>query len=181
MLDKLIEDNMNLVWHMVHEKFKPYCDSGQGEDLFQVGCIGLIKAADTFNADMGVMFSTYACNCIWREIMNYNRSHDLPVHVPANRRCKFSAEDFERYRLSTDLSVLEFAIDKASQFEDEIVLRISLEQAIDSLSERKRDIIKEYFKCSNMTQTAKKFGVSYQSVQQKVSLFRKKLKIELAS
>lgn len=55
--DELIRGNLRLVLSVV-QRFH-----GRGEsadDLFQVGCIGLIKAIDHFNVELGVRFSTYA-------------------------------------------------------------------------------------------------------------------------
>lgn len=63
--DKMIEDNIGLV-HSVAKRFK-----GRGaeyEDLFQSGCIGLIKAVDNFDESMGYQFSTYAVPVIMGEI-----------------------------------------------------------------------------------------------------------------
>ena len=54
--EQLIAGNLRLVLSVI-QKF-----SGRGEnadDLFQVGCIGLIKAIDNFNTDLDVRFSTY--------------------------------------------------------------------------------------------------------------------------
>ena len=53
---KMINGNLRLVLSVV-QKF-----TGRGEnldDLFQVGCIGLIKAIDNFNPGLGLRFSTY--------------------------------------------------------------------------------------------------------------------------
>ena len=55
--EKLINGNLRLVLSVV-QRF-----TGRGEnldDLFQVGCIGLIKAIDNFDSSHGVRFSTYA-------------------------------------------------------------------------------------------------------------------------
>ena len=55
--DEMIQQNMGLV-HACAHKFK-----GRGieyEDLFQAGCMGLVKAADAFDASRGGRFSTYA-------------------------------------------------------------------------------------------------------------------------
>lgn len=63
--EKLITDNFGLV-HSCVSRFK-----GRGleyDDLFQIGCIGLIKAADGFDESRGVMFSTYAVPTILGEI-----------------------------------------------------------------------------------------------------------------
>ncbi|MEG2204271.1 MAG: sigma-70 family RNA polymerase sigma factor [Oscillospiraceae bacterium] len=63
--ERMIEDNMGLA-HACAHRFK-----GRGieyEDLFQAGCIGLIKAADAFDFDRGVRFSTYAVPVILGEM-----------------------------------------------------------------------------------------------------------------
>ncbi len=55
--DELIRGNLRLVLSVV-QRFH-----GRGEspdDLFQVGCIGLMKSIDNFNTELGVRFSTYA-------------------------------------------------------------------------------------------------------------------------
>ena len=55
--EELINGNLRLVLSVI-QKF-----TGRGEspdDLFQVGCIGLIKAIDNFSMDYNVKFSTYA-------------------------------------------------------------------------------------------------------------------------
>ncbi len=60
--DKLIKGNLRLVLSVI-QKF-----TGRGEnpdDLFQVGCIGLMKAIDNFNTDLDVKFSTYAVPMIY--------------------------------------------------------------------------------------------------------------------
>lgn len=46
------------------------------DDLFQVGCIGLIKAIDNFNLDMDVKFSTYAVPMIIGELRRYQRDNN---------------------------------------------------------------------------------------------------------
>ena len=63
--DEMIEKNIGLVHSCAH-KF-----SGKGieyDDLFQAGCIGLIKAVDNFKEDLGFSFSTYAVPVILGEI-----------------------------------------------------------------------------------------------------------------
>ena len=46
------------------------------DDLFQVGCIGLVKAVDNFNVEMDVKFSTYAVPMIIGEIRRYLRDNN---------------------------------------------------------------------------------------------------------
>ena len=70
--EKLISGNLRLVLSVL-QKF-----SHRGEnvdDLFQVGCIGLIKAIDNFNTDLDVRFSTYGVPMIIGEIRRYLRDN----------------------------------------------------------------------------------------------------------
>ncbi|MBQ8780447.1 MAG: sigma-70 family RNA polymerase sigma factor [Oscillospiraceae bacterium] len=63
--DKFIEDNIGLV-HLCANRFR---NKGiEYDDLYGAGCIGLIKAADAFDTERGVKFSTYAVPVILGEI-----------------------------------------------------------------------------------------------------------------
>jgi len=55
------------------------------DDLFQVGCIGLIKAIDNFDLDVGVKFSTYAVPMIIGEIRRYLRDNSM-IRVSRSQR-----------------------------------------------------------------------------------------------
>ena len=71
--DEFIKGNLRLVLSVI-QRF-----SGRGEnldDLFQVGCIGLIKALDNFDMSHGVRFSTYAVPMIIGEIRRYLRDNN---------------------------------------------------------------------------------------------------------
>ena len=70
--EELIEGNLRLVLSVI-QRF-----SGRGEpadDLFQIGCIGLIKAIDNFDPAHGVMFSTYAVPMIIGEVRRFLRDN----------------------------------------------------------------------------------------------------------
>ena len=70
--EELISGNLRLVLSVI-QRF-----SGRGEnvdDLFQVGCIGLIKAIDNFDVNMDVRFSTYGVPMIIGEIRRYLRDN----------------------------------------------------------------------------------------------------------
>jgi len=68
----LVMGNLRLVLSVI-SKFNPKSDSP--DDLFQVGCIGLIKAIDNFNLDMDVRFSTYAVPMIIGELRRFQRDN----------------------------------------------------------------------------------------------------------
>lgn len=66
----LVEHNLRLVAHIV----KKYQNVGEDmEDLISIGCVGLIKAIDTFDAGKGRL-ATYACRCIDNELLMLLRS-----------------------------------------------------------------------------------------------------------
>lgn len=62
--DKLVEGNLKLVLSIL-KKFSNKVDNL--DDLFQVGCLGLVKAIDNFDTSYDVKLSTYACPiaCSW--------------------------------------------------------------------------------------------------------------------
>ena len=71
--EEFVQGNLRLVLSVI-QRF-----SGRGEnpdDLFQVGCIGLIKAIDNFDLNQNVQFSTYAVPMIIGEIRRYLRDNN---------------------------------------------------------------------------------------------------------
>lgn len=75
--NQLVSENLNLIRSIV----KRFMGRGYDyEELFQVGCIGLIKAADRFEFRFNVRFSTYAVPLIMGEIQRFIRD-DNPLHI----------------------------------------------------------------------------------------------------
>ena len=71
--DKFIQGNLRLVLSVIQR----FSNRGENpDDLFQVGCIGLIKALDNFDTSHGVKFSTYAVPMIIGEIRRYLRDNN---------------------------------------------------------------------------------------------------------
>lgn len=80
--DALIVGNLRLVLSVI-QRF-----AGRGEnldDLFQVGCVGLIKAIQNFDTSLDVRFSTYGVPMIAGEIRRYLRDNS-PLRVPRSTR-----------------------------------------------------------------------------------------------
>lgn len=71
--DKMISCNLRLVLSVVQR----FTNRGENlDDLFQVGCIGLIKAVENFDTSLNVRFSTYGCPMIIGEIRRYLRDNN---------------------------------------------------------------------------------------------------------
>ena len=71
-MTRLIENNKGLIWNIV-KRF-----SGRGyeiEDIYQIGCMGFIKAIKRFDTSFEVQISTYAVPYILGEIKKFIRVH----------------------------------------------------------------------------------------------------------
>ena len=64
--EKLILHNLRLVAHIVKKYYSSYKEQ---DDLISIGTVGLIKAIDSFKADKGARFATYAGKCIQNAIL----------------------------------------------------------------------------------------------------------------
>lgn len=126
--DQLITGNLRLVLSVI-QRF-----NNRGEyvdDLFQVGCIGLMKAIDNFDLGQNVKFSTYAVPMIIGEIRRYLRDNN-PIRVSRSLRDvaykALQVRDTLVSRLSREPSVQEIAAE----------LKLPLEEivfALDSIQE----------------------------------------------
>lgn len=80
--DKILIENTGLIWSIVRR----FLNRGhEGEDLFQIGCIGMLKAIDRFNTEFDVAFSTYAVPMIAGEIRRFIRDDGI---VKISRKIK---------------------------------------------------------------------------------------------
>ncbi len=97
--DELISNNLGLV-HACANRFR-----GRGaeyDDLFQAGCLGLVKAADNFDATRGFAFSTYAVPVILGEIKRLFRDGGL---VKVGRTLKEKSRNAVRVKEKLSLSL----------------------------------------------------------------------------
>ena len=132
--DKLVNCNLKLVFNLV----KRFQNRGyELEDLFQIGCIGLMKAIDKFDLNYDVKFSTYAVPMIVGEIRRFLRD-DNPVKV--SRSVKELAYKIQQVReiltarLGREPSVGEIAAE-LSLNREEVVNALEAAQAPTSIYE----------------------------------------------
>lgn len=80
--DKILIENTGLIWSIVRR----FLNRGhEGEDLFQIGCIGMLKAIDRFDTEFDMAFSTYAVPMIAGEIRRFIRDDGI---VKISRKIK---------------------------------------------------------------------------------------------
>jgi len=97
--DTLVSSNIRLVWSVVQRFSNRGYDS---DDLFQIGCIGLLKSVDKFDLSYDVKFSTYAVPMIIGEIQRFLRDDGTlkvsrSLKEMANRVRKVKDELSKRY------------------------------------------------------------------------------------
>ncbi len=195
--EALIIGNSGLIWSIARRYFGRGVDP---DDLYQLGCLGFIKAVDGFDPEYGTQFSTYAVPKIAGEIRRFLRddgtvkvSRSLKERSIMSRatRQKLTGELGREPTLSelseqTGLQAEEIAtaematgatesIQKRSgedgfaledvltdgEMEDQIVEKIALREAIDSLNEREQMVIKlRFFHGLTQDKTSKILGVS---------------------
>ena len=96
---RLVEENQGLIWSVV----KRYARKGQdSEDLYQLGCLGFLKAVHGFDLAFGTQFSTYAVPKIAGEIRRFLRD-DGPVKVSRGQKEQALAIHRARNQLTAQL------------------------------------------------------------------------------
>lgn len=97
--EQLVEDNSGLIWSVVRRFM------GRGtepDDLYQLGCLGLLKAVEGFDLEYGTQFSTYAVPKIAGEIRRFLRD-DGAVKVSRSLKEQSASIKVARNRLTTAL------------------------------------------------------------------------------
>ncbi len=132
-----VEDNIGLV-HLCAKRF-----NGRGveyEDLFQIGCLGLVKAAKKFDSDRGLKFSTYAVPVILGEIKGFFRADGI---IKVSRGIKELARKIQQetekfmveHKTSPTVSYLASTLneseEKISQAMNSLAITLSLTQSDD--------------------------------------------------
>ena len=72
--EKIVNGNLKLVLSIINKYNNGKCDMN---DLFQIGCVGLIKAVDNFSLEYNVQFSTYAVPLILGEVKRFIRDSSV--------------------------------------------------------------------------------------------------------
>lgn len=137
--NELIEHNLRLVAYIVN---KHYGDSKEQEDLISIGTIGLIKAAETFDTEKAISFSTYASTCIRNQIkMYFRKTKHKSSEVYMN-------EPIDTDKNGNELTIADIFKDDVC-VDDEVDLRINMEKLYNAvntiLDERERLIISKRY------------------------------------
>lgn len=131
--DKIIEHNIRLV---ISTMEKRNIENYDKKDITSVGIIGLIKAVDTFDINKNIKFSTYASVCIWNEIYIFLRNNNKHLF-----NINFMKETDETSPIEKTIGY-DYTLEE--DFESKII-KNKINESINILSERNREILKYYF------------------------------------
>lgn len=93
---KLVEENSGLIWSVARRFFGRGVDA---DDLYQLGCVGLLKAIDGYDESFGTKFSTYAVPKISGEIRRFLRDDGM---VKVSRGIKEQAAQLRAARIALE-------------------------------------------------------------------------------
>lgn len=130
--DKVVSDNLGLV-HAIVRRFEKR--GHDREELFQIGCIGLIKAIDHFDLSLNLAFSTYAVPMITGEIRRFLRDDGM---VKVSRSLKENGYKISRAKevLTTELGREPSLLELSAMTElgtEEIVMALDANRGVESI------------------------------------------------
>ncbi len=131
--DRLVVDNMPLVWSMVGR----FSSSGKDkEELFQIGMIGLMQAIDRFDTTYGVRFSTYAVPLILGEIRRFLRD-DNPIKV--SRTIAEHRKQIQTLQQGQEDISVDQIVEKTGLTREDVVLAMASARPVTSIYETAYD------------------------------------------
>lgn len=138
------------------------------DDLYQDGCIGLLKAIRTYDGSLGYTFSTYAIRCILNHISNARRRNQIPT---TSLDKVVGAED------GREITLLQLLPDRADVW-DRLEDRQTAACAVGQIKSNARyqELAPVLLGRKTQQEFAEELGISRQAVQQRVSRFRQELK-----
>ena len=175
---RLVEENLNLVHHTINTHFN---NLRGDEDVFQIGCIGLMQAANKFDASRGLSFSTIAVPCIRGPISNYLR--DLNANKRVALKHSVSLQVIVAGKSEGKERTLEDLIQDAFNLEDSICDKLLIQEVLSksSITDRQKQCFFNYhIQGIDQNQLAKILGVSQVQVSREITRATKKIRTAIA-
>lgn len=177
-LERLIEENNGLIWSVVRRFWYKQVEP---DDLYQIACIGFIKAVKRFNFEFGTSLSTYATQYIFGEIKKFLRDDGI-IKISRNIKeagFKLKVESINQYVYDDNNCEKQehIAIDDS---EEELINKVLVSNLLDNLKIRDKKIIKlRYFKEKTQTEVASILGISQVQVSRIERRLLSRLKQEI--
>ena len=128
-MDEIINENVGLVWNVV----KRFANRGyELEDLFQIGCIGFVKAIKKFDLSFETQLSTYAVSMIIGEIRRFLRDDGM---IKVSRSLKEIAGKIKEIKLEekNENLTIEYIAEKLELDKEDVLMALDATSLIESL------------------------------------------------
>ncbi len=154
--EKLLEENAGLIWSVVRR----YCGRGvDREDLYQLGCLGFVKAVRGFDTSYGTQFSTYAVPKIAGEIRRFLRDDGEPEEIAGAETAVLGVASLQEESGEEGFSLEDVLGTDA--MEDRLLEKLALREAIAALPDREQQVIAlRFYKGLTQDRCARVLGVS---------------------
>ena len=173
------EEHFGLVGYVINKYFsrnitiKGY----EYDDLFQEGCIALVKASKTFDSTKGAQFSTYATRFIYCDLLKFFRadrwyigSNEDRMTGNAETPVSFSA----KIKDAKDITLEDRLEDK--DFTHDLINELCVKQLLSTLEPFEREVLENlFFQNKSQDELAEKYGVN----QVKISRTKRKALLNL--
>ena len=131
-MSKIVQNNSGLIWSIVNR----FANRGYSkEDLYQIGCIGLIKAIKRFDINFNVKITTYSVPYIIGEIKRFIRD-DGPIKISRSvKELTYKINEIQRQAINEngeELGILELA-KKLNVEKEEIVVALESSKKLESI------------------------------------------------
>lgn len=151
--DDLILDNVSLIYYVL-KKMNLYKNA---DEYYDIGMIGLIKAADTFNESKGYTFSTYGISCIRSELLGYIRRQNSN-----KRKANYNT-------ISLEMTIYQENGDREINLKDTLPSKVNIEEEI--IANEEKELLEEALKILNdkeLLVISYMFGINgYDEIKQK--------------
>lgn len=151
--DDLILDNINLIYYVL-KKMNLY---KKADEYYDIGMIGLIKAADTFDESKGYTFSTYSSRCIRSELLGYIRRENSN-----KRKSNYNT-------ISLEMTIYQENDDREINLIDTLPSKVNIEEEI--IANEEKELLEEALKILNdkeLLVISYMFGINgYDEIKQK--------------
>lgn len=161
MNDEIVVENLNLVYFIMKNLNLDF-----DEDVFQVGSLGLVKAARTYNDKKGIKFSTYASTCIRNEILMYKRKKYINT---------FSINEEKVFDNGSKVSYLD-SIPSNIDVEKEVIFKIDIENFLSNLDEKEKFLLATFIMKCSQDEIAERLNISQSYVSRLRNRVLKKYK-----
>lgn len=166
---EITEESLKLVWKVLNNEFKQvlFYNPNEKEDIFQVGCIGLVKASKKFDSSRGFEFSTFAYRLIKNELSDFFKLDFFKRRVTSTHmdNTMYDSDDM------TFSSVFGYEEDYTNLYVIDF-----LDNLKKNLSSIDYEIISRRIKGKTILQIANEVGMSYTNVQGRLEAIKHYIK-----